>query len=378
MRAWAVAARVRSTAVRSCVVERPAARAGRRARSGSGSRSAACAAPTCISPRATCRRTAATSCRATRSSGRRRRLGAGRVAVRARRPGRHRLAAPHLRRAAGSAAAGDENLCVDAALHRLGRRRRLRRVRRRRRALRLPRSRTLRRREAAPLLCAGIIGYRALRRAAAARRRPARHLRLRRLGPPRRAGRDGRGRRPCTCMTRRRRPGGSRSTLGAASAGRHDDAPPEPLDAAILFAPAGEIVPGRAERARPGRHARHRRHPPHATSRRSTTQRHLFQERQLRSVTANTRPDGESSWTSPHASASASTPCRIRSTRRRRAARPGPRSRHRCGRDRHARARLTMGRVLSRPDPSVDRCRRRDGRNGRSSTSCRALRFRGR
>ena len=34
--------------------------------------------------------------------------------------------------------------------------------------------------------------------------------------------------------------------LGAASAGAADDAPPEPLDAAILFAPAGELVPGGA------------------------------------------------------------------------------------------------------------------------------------
>ena len=31
--------------------------------------------------------------------------------------------------------------------------------------------------------------------------------------------------------------------LGCASAGAADDVPPEPLDAAILFAPAGELVP---------------------------------------------------------------------------------------------------------------------------------------
>ncbi len=42
--------------------------------------------------------------------------------------------------------------------------------------------------EAAPLLCAGIIGYRALQRAEPARRWPARHLRLRGLGAHHGAG----------------------------------------------------------------------------------------------------------------------------------------------------------------------------------------------
>ena len=43
---------------------------------------------------------------------------------------------------------------------------------------------------AAPLLCAGIIGYRALSPRRAATGRPARHLRVRRVGAPRRPGRD--------------------------------------------------------------------------------------------------------------------------------------------------------------------------------------------
>ena len=60
--------------------------------------------------------------------------------------------------------------------------------------------------ELAPLLCAGIIGYRALRRAARAARRHARHLGVRRLGAPGRAGRDGRGRRGARVHPRRVRP----------------------------------------------------------------------------------------------------------------------------------------------------------------------------
>ncbi len=80
--------------------------------------------------------------------------------------------------------------------------------------------------------------------------------------------------------------------LGAAWAGDTFDVPPEPLDAAIVFAPAGEIVPaalGVLDRggtvAVAGIHLSDI--PPLDYA------RHLFQERQLRSVTANTRLDGE-------------------------------------------------------------------------------------
>lgn len=76
--------------------------------------------------------------------------------------------------------------------------------------------------------------------------------------------------------------------LGAASAG---DTPPEPLDAAILFAPAGDLVPV-ALRAldRGGTLAIAGIHLSDIPS--MVYQRHLFQERTLRSVTANTRQDG--------------------------------------------------------------------------------------
>ena len=80
--------------------------------------------------------------------------------------------------------------------------------------------------------------------------------------------------------------------LGADSVGDARDAPPEPLDGAILFAPAGDLVPVALR----------------ALDRGGTLavagiwlsdipvlsyEDTLFQERRLRSVTANTRADGE-------------------------------------------------------------------------------------
>jgi alcohol dehydrogenase, propanol-preferring len=79
--------------------------------------------------------------------------------------------------------------------------------------------------------------------------------------------------------------------LGAASVGDAFDRPPEPLDAAILFAPVGTLVPvALAALDRGGTLAVAGIHltdiPP------LNYQEHLFQERTLRSVTANTRSDG--------------------------------------------------------------------------------------
>ncbi len=80
--------------------------------------------------------------------------------------------------------------------------------------------------------------------------------------------------------------------LGCASAGEADAAPPEPLDAAILFAPAGELVKT-AMRAldRGGTLAIAGIHLSDVPPLRYADE--LFEERQLRSVTANTRADGE-------------------------------------------------------------------------------------
>ena len=96
--------------------------------------------------------------------------------------------------------------------------------------------------EAAPLLCAGLIGYRALVMAGDARRLgiygfgAAAHIVAQ---VARFQGRK------IFAFTR---PGDDAAKqfareLGAAWAGNSDEAPPEPLDAAILFAPVGALVP---------------------------------------------------------------------------------------------------------------------------------------
>jgi propanol-preferring alcohol dehydrogenase len=80
--------------------------------------------------------------------------------------------------------------------------------------------------------------------------------------------------------------------LGAASAGAADAAPPELLDSAVLFAPAGELVPV-AMRAldQGGTLAVAGIHLSEVPGLNYAEE--LFREKQLRSVTANTRADGE-------------------------------------------------------------------------------------
>lgn len=144
---------------------------------------------------------------------------------------------------------------------------------------------------AAPLLCAGIIGFRALRRSA--------------LPEGGRLGIYGFGASAHLAaqvalaegaevhvMTRAAAARDLALELGVASVGDTFERPPVPLDSAILFAPAGEIVPAAlAALDRGGTLALAGIHlsdvPP------LNYQDHLFQERQLRSVTANTRADGE-------------------------------------------------------------------------------------
>ena len=80
--------------------------------------------------------------------------------------------------------------------------------------------------------------------------------------------------------------------LGAASAGEADARPPEPLDSAILFAPVGSLVPiALAALDRGGTLAIAGIHLTDVPT--LNYQDHLFEERTLRSVTANTRDDGE-------------------------------------------------------------------------------------
>jgi propanol-preferring alcohol dehydrogenase len=76
--------------------------------------------------------------------------------------------------------------------------------------------------------------------------------------------------------------------LGAASAAESE--PPEPLDSAILFAPAGSLVPvALAALDRGGTLAIAGIYLSEIPA--LDYERHLFQERQVRSVTANTRAD---------------------------------------------------------------------------------------
>ncbi|MGC9669717.1 zinc-binding alcohol dehydrogenase family protein [Planosporangium sp. 12N6] len=144
--------------------------------------------------------------------------------------------------------------------------------------------------ELAPLLCAGIIGFRALRRAD--------------LPPGGRLGIYGFGGSAHLAMQVALAQGATvhvltRSgahqelalELGATSVGDATDEPPERLDSAILFAPAGDLVPtALAALDRGGTLAIAGIHltdvPP------LHYERHLFYERNLRSVTANTRDDG--------------------------------------------------------------------------------------
>ncbi|HEY2577706.1 MAG TPA: zinc-dependent alcohol dehydrogenase family protein [Streptosporangiaceae bacterium] len=144
---------------------------------------------------------------------------------------------------------------------------------------------------AAPLLCAGIIGYRALRCAEVP---PGGRLGIYGFG----------GSAHITAqialhqglrvhvLTRGEANQKLARELGADSVGGAADTPPEPLDGAILFAPAGELVPVALR----------------ALDRGATLavagiwlsdipalqySGELFEERRLRSVTANTRNDGE-------------------------------------------------------------------------------------
>jgi propanol-preferring alcohol dehydrogenase len=145
--------------------------------------------------------------------------------------------------------------------------------------------------QAAPLLCAGIIGYRALRRS---NLRPGGSLGLYGFGASAHLAAQvamHEGAR-VHVMTRSAEARQLALDLGVSSAQPAEAEPPEPLDSAILFAPVGTLVP-----------------PALAALDRGGTlsvagiyltdipplsyQAHLFEERGLVSVTANTRRDGE-------------------------------------------------------------------------------------
>jgi propanol-preferring alcohol dehydrogenase len=142
----------------------------------------------------------------------------------------------------------------------------------------------------APLLCAGIIGYRALRESECP---PHGRLGIYGFGASAHLVAQIALAEGLRVHVMTRSPAAQRLALdlGVASAAGAADSPPEPLDAALLFAPVGTLVPPALE----------------ALDRGGTVavagiylsaipsldyERHLFQERALRSVTANTRADG--------------------------------------------------------------------------------------
>ena len=96
--------------------------------------------------------------------------------------------------------------------------------------------------EAAPLLCAGIIGYRALKRS---RIRPGGRLGLYGFGASAHVAIQIALHQRCEVYVFTRSPNHQSlaKRLGAAWVGRAEDSPPARLDAAIIFAPAGALVP---------------------------------------------------------------------------------------------------------------------------------------
>jgi alcohol dehydrogenase, propanol-preferring len=144
--------------------------------------------------------------------------------------------------------------------------------------------------DVAPLLCGGLIGYRALRMAGEGRRiglygfGSAAHILTRLMVHQERE---------VYAFTRPGDDSGQRFAreVGAVWAGGSGDTPPAPLDAAVIFAPAGELVPLALAAVRPGGtvvcggiHMSDIPSFPYAL---------LWGERVLRSVANLTRRDGE-------------------------------------------------------------------------------------
>jgi propanol-preferring alcohol dehydrogenase len=145
--------------------------------------------------------------------------------------------------------------------------------------------------EAAPLLCAGIIGYRALQRS---RVRDGGRLGIYGFGSSAHVTMQVARHRGCEVYvaTRGQMHQQLARELGAAWVGDADALPPLPLDGAILFAPVGTLVaPALRALGKGGTLALAGIHmtdvPP------LSYEEHLFHEKTLTSVEANTRGDGE-------------------------------------------------------------------------------------
>ncbi|MFQ5846004.1 MAG: zinc-dependent alcohol dehydrogenase family protein [Planctomycetota bacterium] len=152
---------------------------------------------------------------------------------------------------------------------------------------------------AAPLLCAGIIGFRALGQADVTSQErvglygfgSSAHVALQ-------VARHRRNR--VFVVTRNEEHRELARRMGAEWAGGSADTPPEPLDRVVIFAPAGELVPRALEAVRWGgtvaSAAIHMSPIPELDY-----TRHLFGERTLRSTTAATRRDGIELMETAHA-----------------------------------------------------------------------------
>ena len=144
--------------------------------------------------------------------------------------------------------------------------------------------------EAAPLLCAGIIGYRALRRS---RVQPGQRLGLYGFGASAHIAIQIARHWGCEVYVCSLKPEHRRLALemGAAWAGGASEAPPVALHGSIIFAPAGELViPALRALERGGTLALAGIHMTPIPS--IDYDRDLFGERTVCSVTANTRQDG--------------------------------------------------------------------------------------
>jgi propanol-preferring alcohol dehydrogenase len=143
----------------------------------------------------------------------------------------------------------------------------------------------------APLLCAGIIGFRALRQADVTRNETiglygfgsSAHIALQVA--------MSRGNRVMV-VTRGEKHRELARKMGAVWIGDSGDTPPEPMDRAVIFAPAGDLVPQALEAVRWGGTVASAAIHMSAIPEMDYT-KHLFGERTLRSTTASTRQDGE-------------------------------------------------------------------------------------
>jgi propanol-preferring alcohol dehydrogenase len=145
--------------------------------------------------------------------------------------------------------------------------------------------------EATPLLCAGIIGYRALVRSEL---KPGSTLALFGFGSSAHVTIQVARSMAATVLvaTRGEKHRAFARQLGAAWIGDAFDIPPVLADSAIVFAPAGELVPAALRAIKPGGTVAlagiHMSDIPAMAY-----ARHLFHEKTLRSVEANTRQDGQ-------------------------------------------------------------------------------------